>query len=103
MYESMESGLFQLVGRAKLCASATKCEVCDAIREQTEQSPMHEALRPLKRRMGQPLEKKKFKMPLANALCDNTTKFSKFIHKKFPDGKVKILQCATHLTGAALA
>ena len=101
MYDAMESGLFQLVGRTNLCAS--ECEVCDAIREQKEQVHMREQLRPPKRKKGQPLEKKKFQLSLANALCDNTTKFSKFIHKKFPDFKGKILQCATHLTGAALA
>ena len=72
MYDSMESGLFQLVGRTKLCAGSRKCEVCDAIREQTEQSPMREELRPPKRKKGQPLEKKRFKLPLVNALCDTT-------------------------------
>ena len=60
---------------------------------------MRDELRPRKKKKGQPLEKKKFQLPLANALCDNTTKFSKFIHNKFPNFKGKILQCATHLTG----
>jgi hypothetical protein len=42
MYDSMESGLFQLVGRTNLCASAKSCKMCDAIREQKEQGPMRD-------------------------------------------------------------
>jgi hypothetical protein len=34
-------------------------------------------------------------------MCDNTTKFSKWIKKKKPHLKDKILQCAAHLTGIA--
>jgi len=97
MYDSMEAGVFQLLGRTSLCAES--CEVCDAIREQKVQAPMRDELRPPKVKKGQPAPKKKFQLPLANALCDNTTKFSKFIHTKFPNFKGKILQCSAHLTG----
>jgi hypothetical protein len=34
-------------------------------------------------------------------MCDNTTKFSKWIKKRKPHLKDKILQCAAHLTGIA--
>ena len=101
MYESMEAGLFQLLGRTCLCSES--CEVCDAIREQKVQAPMRDQLRPPKKKKGPPEPKKKFQLPLANALCDNTTKFSKFIHSKFPNFKGKILQCAAHLTGNTVA
>ena len=43
----------------------------------------------------------KFEIPLEKPLCDNTTKFSKWIKKKKPHLKNKILQCAAHLTGIA--
>ncbi len=88
VYESIEAGLFQLVGRSYLCSGA--CNVCDAIREQKVQAPIRDELRPPKARNGQLAPKTKFQLPLAYALCDNTTKFSKFIHTKFPCGSKSI-------------
>ena len=105
-YESMEAGLFQVVGRLVRCDPP--CELCAAIEEQVSQPLMRAELEPPKkpkRRKGQPkekakkMEKKKFSLPLDHPLCDNTTKFSKFIHKKKPHLKGKINQCAAHLTG----
>jgi hypothetical protein len=61
-----------------------------------------------KKKRGQPPareereKKKKFSIPLAHPLCDNTTKFSKFIHKKKPHLRGKINRCAAHLTGMRL-
>jgi hypothetical protein len=42
-----------------------------------------------------------FRLPLEKPLCDNTTKFSKFIYKHFPLLRKRIGQCAAHLTGIA--
>jgi hypothetical protein len=104
-YESMEAGLFQVVGRILRCDPP--CELCAAIEEQVSQPLLRAELEPPKkpkRSKGQPkdkekkLEKKKFSIPLAHPLCDNTTKFSKFIHKKKPHLKGKINQCAADLT-----
>ena len=102
MYETMESGLFQLVARTIRCDSESDppCEVCAAIEEQVQQPVMRNELDPPKRKRGEPAPpKKRFSIPLAHPLCDNTTKFSKFIHKKKPHLKGKINQCAAHLTG----
>ena len=104
MYNSMEGGVFELVHNLKLCKQAKHCEMCDAVREQIEQGPMRDLLTPPK-----PKKKKgkevpvpfKFEIPLEKPLCDNTTKFSKWIKKKKPHLKNKILQCAAHLTGIA--
>jgi hypothetical protein len=97
-YETMESGLFQLVGRIIRCDPP--CELCAAIEEQVQQPVMRAELEPPKKKKGQPdPPRKKFSIPLAHPLCDNTTKFSKFIHKKKPHLKGKINQCAAHLTG----
>ena len=104
MYNSMEGGVFELVHNLKLCKQAKHCEMCDAVREQIEQGPMRDLLTPPK-----PNKKKgkevpvpfKFEIPLEKPLCDNTTKFSKWIKKKKPHLKNKILQCAAHLTGIA--
>jgi hypothetical protein len=98
----MEAGLFQVVGRIPRCDPP--CDLCAAIEEQVSQPLMRAELKPpkkTKRKKGQPparedgekKKKKKFSIPLAHPLCDNTTKFSKFIHKG------KINQCAAHLTG----
>ena len=101
-YEAMEAGVFQIVAKLKTC-SEPDCEMCNAVREQVEQAPMRAELTPPKpRAKGQPVPKKKFKLPLQNPLCDNTTKFSKFILKKHPHLRRKILQCAAHLTGTSL-
>jgi hypothetical protein len=43
----------------------------------------------------------KFEIPLEKPMCDNTTKFSKWIKKKKPHLKDRILQCAADLTGIA--
>ena len=105
-YESMEAGVFQVIGRINRCdltrPSKPPCELCAAIQEQVEQPPMRAELEPPKPKKGkgepQPA-KKKFSLPLAHPLCDNTTKFSKFIHRKKPHLKGKVNQCAAHLTG----
>ena len=78
--------------------------MCNAVREQVEQAPMRDLLTP-------PAKPKKFKngaqvpfkfeLPLETPMCDNTTKFSKWIKKKKPHLADKILQCAAHLTGIA--
>ena len=104
MYSSMEAGVFDLVHNLKLCKTSKKCEMCDAVREQIEQERMRDELRP----PAKPKKTKKgeevpfrFTIPLAKPLCDNTTKFSKWIKKKKPHLADKILQCAAHLTGIA--
>jgi hypothetical protein len=104
MYSSMEAGVFDLVHNLKLCKHSKKCEMCNAVREQVEQAPMRDLLTP-------PAKPKKFKngaqvpfkfeLPLETPMCDNTTKFSKWIKKKKPHLADKILQCAAHLTGIA--
>jgi hypothetical protein len=100
-YESMDAGVFQIVAKLNTC-SQPECEMCSAVREQGEQAPMRAELTPPKRAKGQPAPKKKFKLPLQHPLCDNTTKFSKFILKKKPHLRGKILQCTAHLTGTVL-
>jgi hypothetical protein len=84
----MEAGLFQLVGRTLRCNPP--CELCTAIKEQVNQPLMRAELEPQKKtkKKGQqpagekPEQKDKFSLPLAHPLCDNTRKFSKFIHTK---------------------
>ncbi len=110
-YDAMESGLFQVLSKLRLCKSKAKCEMCDAVREQVEQGPMQELLTPpppsppSKRAKGVSVPARRarrkyvFSLPLKNAMCDNTTKFSKFIIKRKPHLRNKILQCAAHLTG----
>jgi hypothetical protein len=104
MYSSMEAGVYDLVHRLKLCKTYKKCEVCDAVREQIEQGHMRDQLtpppKPKKNRAGEEVPFK-FEIPLAKPICDNTTKFSKWIQKKKPHLADKILQCAAHLTGIA--
>ena len=77
--------------------------MCDAVREQIEQGPMQNVLtppQPKKKQRGMEVPFK-FEIPLEKPMCDNTTKFSKWIKKKKPHLKDKILQCAAHLTGIA--
>jgi hypothetical protein len=55
MYESMEAGIFQLVGRTLLCDAP--CELCAAIEEQVSQPLMRAELEPpkkTKKKKGQP-------------------------------------------------
>jgi hypothetical protein len=85
--ETMESGLFQLVDRTICCDP--RCKLCAAIEEQVQQPVMRAELEPPEKKKGQvpgqpDPPKKKFSIPLVHPLCDNTTKFSKFIHKKKP-------------------
>jgi hypothetical protein len=81
-YESMEAGVFQIVAKVKTC-SEPDCKMCSAVRNQAEQAPMRAELTPQKpKAKGQQVPKTKFKLPLEHPLCDNTTKFSKFILKK---------------------
>jgi hypothetical protein len=42
-----------------------------------------------------------FKLQLETPICDNTTQFSKFIHKRLPHLRDKIKQCSSHLKGIA--
>jgi hypothetical protein len=82
--------------------------VCDSIREQSEQEDQ-DVLTPLKekkkkRARGEPApapRPHRFKLPLQKPLYDNTTKFSKFVNKRLPHLKGKVLQCAAHITGIA--
>jgi hypothetical protein len=108
-YETMEAGLFQLVGHTLRCDPPY--ELCAAIEEQVNQPQMRAELKQLKttkKKKGQPPsgkepeKKKKLSLPLAHPLCDNTTKFSKSIYKKKPHLRGKINQCAAHLTGMLL-
>ena len=102
---STEGSVFELVHNLKICKQSKKCEMCDAVREQVEQAPMQKLLippKPTKLKRGEkgpaPF---RFELPLEKPMCDNTTKFSKWIKKKKPHLKNKILQCAAHLTGIA--
>jgi hypothetical protein len=103
MYTSMEGVTFELVHNLKLCSSSKKCEMCDSVQEQAEQAPVKDLLTPPKRKKrtaGQPPPRQHvYQLPLEHPMCDNTTKFSKFIAKKKPHLKHKIPQCAAHLTG----
>ncbi len=98
----MEAGVFtsQLVAQTIRCDPP--CELCSVIAEQVEQPLIRAELEPpKKKKKGQPAPpEKKFSVLLAHSspLCGNTTKFSKFIHKKKPYLKKKINQCAVHLT-----
>ncbi len=103
MYDSMESGVFQLVHQLKLCR---KCNLCRAIAEQKNQEPMR-----LGALITPPKPRKKdgkvvsppfvFELPLVKPMCDNTTKFSKWICKRKPKLAENILICAAHFTGIA--
>ena len=79
--------------------------MCDAVQEQIECGPMRDLLtppKPKKNKRGEEVAVPfKFEIPLEKPMCDNTTKFSKWIKKKKPHLKDKILQCAAHLTGIA--
>ena len=104
MFDGMEGGVFQLAHKLRLCRPNKKCEVCDAVREQIEQEPMQDILTPPKpkKKGGKIIEEPfVFQLPLEKPMCDNTTKFSKWIAKKKPHLLYKILQCAAHLTGIA--
>jgi hypothetical protein len=76
--------------------------LCGALRAELEPP------KKTKKRKGQqpagekPEQKKKFLLFLVHPLCDSTTIFSKFIHKKKPHLRGKIKQCAAHLTGMLL-
>ena len=72
--------------------------MCNAVREQVEQESMRDQLTPppppkSKAKKGEEVPFK-FELPLDKPLCDNTTKFSKWIKKKKPHLADKILQCA---------
>ena len=82
MYTSMEGAVFELAHNLKLCKK--DCEMCDSVREQIEQGPMCDLLTPPKSKKGSKPKPLKFKLPLAMPMCDNTTKFSKFIDEMFP-------------------
>ena len=91
MNSSMEGGVFELVNNMKLCKQSKHCEMCDAVREQIEQGPMREVLTlpKSKKKRGEAVPFK-FEIPLDKPMCDNTTKFSKWIKKKKPHLKDKI-------------
>jgi hypothetical protein len=101
----MEGGNFELVHNMKLskASQAKGCEMCDAVREQIEQGHMCDVLKPPKPKKNKQGEEVpfKFELPLEKPMCDNTIKFSKWIKKKKPHLRNKILQCAAHLTGIA--
>jgi hypothetical protein len=93
MYSSMEGGLFELVHNTKLCKQSNQCEICDAVREQIEQGPMRDLLTPPKPKMNKNKRGEKvlfkFEIPLKKPMCDNTTKFSKWIKKKNRTSRIK--------------
>jgi len=93
LYSSTEAGVFDLVHNLKLCKTSKKCEMCNAVREQIEQESMREQLtppaKPKKNKKGEEVPFK-FEIPLEKPMCDNTTKFSKWIKKKKPHLKDKI-------------
>jgi hypothetical protein len=105
MYSSMEGGLFELVHNMKLFKQSQQCEICDAVREQIEQGPMRDLLKPPKSKKNKNERGEevpfKFEIPLEKPMCDNTTKISKWFKKRKPHLKDRILQCAAHLTGIA--
>ena len=108
-YDAIEGGAFLLLNRVKLCGRLKNCEVCNSIREQREQQYVQDVLTPpkekkKKRARGEPApapRPHRFRLPLQKPLCDNTTKFSKFINRRLPHLKGKALQCAAHITGIA--
>ena len=96
VFDSTEAGVFDLVHNLKLCKTSKKCEMCNAVREQIEQEPMRQLLtpppKPRKTKTGEEVPFK-FEIPLEKPMCDNTTKFSKWIKKKKLHLKDKILRC----------
>jgi hypothetical protein len=104
LWDSTEGGVFELVNNPKLCKQSKHCEMCDAVREQIEQQGIRDILTPPpnpkmdKNGKAAPFI---FQLPLDKPLCDNTTKFSKWIKKWKPKLADKTLQCAAHLTGIA--
>ena len=103
MYTSMEGGVFELVHNLKRCPKGRGCEMCDAVTEQIEQQYMRELLTPPPPKKGQLSLKEPFRfvLPLKKPMCDNTTKFSKWITEKKPHLSNHFLVCAAHLTGIA--
>jgi hypothetical protein len=104
MYTSMEGGVFQLVHNLKLCSKAQKCDMCNAVARQIVQEPMRALLtlpKPKKNKQGKVLEKPfVFELPLQKPMCDNTTKFSKWIAKGKPHFSDKVLICSAHISQA---
>ena len=126
MYDAAEAGLYQILVNVKCCKRDKGCEVCDSIRELREEQEVDAMLHPRKSKSKakapsadgggaaaadaadaapadalRPDDPTVFRLPLEKPLCDNTTKFSKFINKRLPHLKKKIGQCAAHLTGIA--
>ncbi len=104
-FSSMEGFLFELVHNMKLFKQSQQCEICDAVLEQIKQGPMRDLLtqpKPKKKKNKRGEEVPfKFEIPLEKPMCDNNIKFSKWIKKRKPHLKDRILQCAAHLTGIA--
>ena len=118
-YDAVEARLYEVLCNVKLCKRDKACETCDSIRELRENQDVDLVVHP--RRSSKkskppppakdisdqelisapPQNPDVFQLPLEKAMCDNTTKFSKFIHKRLPHLKGKVLQCSSHLTGIA--
>ena len=109
-----------MLSNVKLCKRDKDCETCASIRELREEQEIDLILHPRRKSKkckepsdpapadqsadqiaAPPDTPDVFKLPLEKPLCDNTTKFSKFIHKRVPHLRGKIGQCSSHLTGIA--
>ncbi len=97
-----------------------RCETCASIHELREEQHIDLLLHPLHKskkckqpaapapvdqiadQIAAPTDNQDvFKLQLEMPICDNTTKFSKFIHKRLSHLSGKIGQYSSHLTGIA--
>ena len=105
----MEGGVCEMLSNVKLCKRDKDCETCASIRELREEQEIDSLLHPRRKskKSKEPSDPapadhsaseieiaEVFKLPLEKPMCDNTTKFSKFIYKRVPHLRGKIGQCS---------
>jgi hypothetical protein len=119
-YDAVEACLYEMLRNKKLYKRDKDCETCASIRELREEQEIYLLLHPLCKSAkckqpaapapvdqsadqiaAPPDNPDVFKLPLEMPICDNTTKFLKFIHKRLPHLRGKIGQCSWNLTGIA--
>lgn len=115
-YDAVEGGVYEMLSNVKLCKRDKDCETCASIRELREEQEIDSLLHPRRKSKkskepsdpapadqsaGEIENTEVFRLPLEKPMCDNTSKFSKFIHKRLPHLRGKIGQCSSHLTGIA--
>ena len=100
----------------KICKGDKGCATCDSIRDLREEQEIDSLVhtkRKSKSKAKAPADAPPadpsadssaddpavFRLPLKKPLCDNTTKFSKFINKRLQHLRLYIWQSTTYLTG----